>query len=687
MKKFICFIFFIPLLVCAQTPGKLLKLQGGSQFVNFGEVLGGTRTITFWLRLETAIQANKATETAILVRDDTGPSLFTSGEFSIYFGKAGTPEAGHLVFLRATELNSFKIKSDTNFWPGQRWVHIACVLHPQLGMQMYVNGIKQQETNPSTDPVYMRSEGNTGPLMLGSWGTAGGYGIFAEFDELRFYNSGLSEQHIRDYMCQIELPSASQLKAYYRFDNANTSSIPSMTGAFPATPTGILLTSLPNSNAPLGDKSVNNFSITSSTTVTLTEGATFKIENLNTQASSVHIYTTTDQSLNVLGSLPNFFGVWFSDSIAAYDADIAFANLGFACDSCAELQSREHQKAQFTPRPDYAINCVYNLPNESPGNLPYREEYWLRPKLYLEGGLPDETTECEGNPVFLNATGYPGATYLWDDGSTSQGRMVDSSGIYSVTIKWHGCTVTDFTQVIYEPTPFFQLPADTAICQGDTLVLVAPLDIDSAKYTWGNGIHFGRKYRVYFAQTIPLTITIGNCSWTDEITVDVIKKFPLSLGNDTLLCLGQELILQAPSNLNYEWNTRDTDNSIRIFNTPGVYWLRAWNDCFSRSDTIVVEYEECDCGFYVANSFTPNGDELNDLFSPVSDCYFEEYEMMIFDRWGEKIFYTDKMTKGWDGTLNGRNLPEGTYTYQLRYKKYTWLEKSSFERGFINLIR
>ena len=61
--------------------------------------------------------------------------------------------------------------------------------------------------------------------------------------------------------------------------------------------------------------------------------------------------------------------------------------------------------------------------------------------------------------------------------------------------------------------------------------------------------------------------------------------------------------------------------------------------------------------------------------------------MQIFDRWGNLIFATESIDDGWDGAYRGKNLPQGVYTYQLRYKKFTWHAKSDYQRGTINLIR
>ena len=71
---------------------------------------------------------------------------------------------------------------------------------------------------------------------------------------------------------------------------------------------------------------------------------------------------------------------------------------------------------------------------------------------------------------------------------------------------------------------------------------------------------------------------------------------------------------------------------------------------------------------YIPNSFTPNGDAINSEFLPiVSFVSSEKYQFKIFDRWGFKIFETNNPLKGWNGKINGRKVPAGTYVYKLSY--------------------
>ena len=85
-------------------------------------------------------------------------------------------------------------------------------------------------------------------------------------------------------------------------------------------------------------------------------------------------------------------------------------------------------------------------------------------------------------------------------------------------------------------------------------------------------------------------------------------------------------------------------------------------DTTYRTITVKPEFE-----MYIPNSFTPNGDGINDLFRP-SVIGVREYRMRIFDRWGELLFESEDPNETWDGGYAGSMVPSGVYVYQYRVK-------------------
>jgi gliding motility-associated-like protein len=89
---------------------------------------------------------------------------------------------------------------------------------------------------------------------------------------------------------------------------------------------------------------------------------------------------------------------------------------------------------------------------------------------------------------------------------------------------------------------------------------------------------------------------------------------------------------------------------------------------------------------FVPNAFTPNGDFINDFFKPTT-LFMDQlpYEMFVFDRWGQQLFYTTNSIDGWDGMFKGQPAVQDNYMYLIRY---TDLEGQIIEeRGNFQLIR
>ncbi len=87
---------------------------------------------------------------------------------------------------------------------------------------------------------------------------------------------------------------------------------------------------------------------------------------------------------------------------------------------------------------------------------------------------------------------------------------------------------------------------------------------------------------------------------------------------------------------------------------------------------------------YYPNAFTPDGNGLNETFT-VMGRFIEQYELRIFNRWGEEIFFSGMPETPWDGTLNGRSLPYGTYAFRLDIVDQAGREIT--ETGTIVLLR
>jgi gliding motility-associated-like protein len=86
---------------------------------------------------------------------------------------------------------------------------------------------------------------------------------------------------------------------------------------------------------------------------------------------------------------------------------------------------------------------------------------------------------------------------------------------------------------------------------------------------------------------------------------------------------------------------------------------------------------------YVPNSFTPNGDGLNENFGAYSESV-KSFTMEVYDRWGELIFQSSDINMRWDGKYKGQAAPQGSYVYKILAKSITG--KQITKKGSVNLI-
>ncbi len=291
-----------------------------------------------------------------------------------------------------------------------------------------------------------------------------------------------------------------------------------------------------------------------------------------------------------------------------------------------------------------------------------------------------DTILCAGATLSVES---PNALlYSWSTGETTPAITVDSAGIYSVTAANLGCTarLDSFRVDLYEPS-HVNFGNDTILCEVATLLLDAT-QTHPATYEWQDH-STNTTYTVVHDGDYWVVVTDHCLGASDTIAVEYLRDFEVNLGADTTLCEGDELVLSA--NLpfcRYIWQDGSTEPRF-VVRQPGNYSVTATNFCYSHSDDIDIAYEPCAQELWVPNSFTPDGDGLNDRFVPVFSYpgEVEQFEMTVYDRWGSMVFLTTDMESGWDG--GGK--PEGMYVWVIRYK--TALEGMRVEKGSVMLGR
>ncbi len=303
----------------------------------------------------------------------------------------------------------------------------------------------------------------------------------------------------------------------------------------------------------------------------------------------------------------------------------------------------------------------------------------------------DHDSVCIGTPIQVTQTDVvtgPG-TYYWNfgDGQTDNtaspaGHSYTAAGIYTIT---HAitdqipCHDTVKTTVSVFPSPFTTFDiVDTVFCLGGATTVTGTATPGFSQLNWnfGDGFSINGTYknRHSYEQTgnyiITLKVDYPLCpSVVKTHTVQVLPQPIVNLGRDTTICPHGDAIkitneVYDPA-VTYLWSTGQTGAAI-VINDTGNYWLRGVSSggC-TAADSLLVSNA---CYLNIPNSFTPNGDGMNDYFFPrqLLASRVEKFSMKVFNRWGETIFETTNVNgRGWDGSLNGKNQNTGTYIYTI----------------------
>jgi gliding motility-associated-like protein len=117
---------------------------------------------------------------------------------------------------------------------------------------------------------------------------------------------------------------------------------------------------------------------------------------------------------------------------------------------------------------------------------------------------------------------------------------------------------------------------------------------------------------------------------------------------------------------------------------PGIYKVTVTDVCGSAATEVKITNDYCD--IYFPSGFTPDKNGLNDLFKPITNLKLPYFRLSIYNRWGEQIFQTMDVTKGWDGKIRGMNADAGVFIWYCEFKRPGATEIKSVKGTFI-LVR
>lgn len=257
-------------------------------------------------------------------------------------------------------------------------------------------------------------------------------------------------------------------------------------------------------------------------------------------------------------------------------------------------------------------------------------------EIVINSTVVDEDCGSDNGGIFAFASGGAGGlTYLWSPGGQTSTSLVNlENGNYSLTVTdFDGCTATEnyVISVVYDPTnpnnPDITVSPDTAI----------------------------------------------------------------------YLFAGEQQQITAGGAVNYTWSPSaglscdNCPNPVVTASTEAYYTVTGYNadNCFDTSYVHIIIKVPC-ADMFVPNSFSPNGDGLNDELRVLGTC-ITNYEYSVFDRWGKRIFYmdSDSEIQYWNGKINGEPVMVGSYPFVFKVQFYNDADEEFDyeETGILKIVR
>jgi len=323
-------------------------------------------------------------------------------------------------------------------------------------------------------------------------------------------------------------------------------------------------------------------------------------------------------------------------------------------------------------------------------------------------GVVNDTVPCTNTKVHFGPAeprGGFGWGYLFsfDNFATDTNRiqdiMLEDEQEYTIWLT-DGCrtdTITKTVKGVVAEKNDLELIVhnDTLMCYGDELIITAEALYGAPEYSfnWSNG---AKSSDIRVSPKVPTTYTVRM-----EDFCDTVRTASIFVG-----------VSHPESDFEWEYlndyEVEFTNKSIGNYDLTGFIWdvTEAGVASFEESPIMampdgkeylatlkVIDENGCEAidsalisptfQLFIPSGFTPNNDGINDVWS-IESVGIREMRLEIYNRWGEVIFSTSEKDFEWDGTLNGKRLPMGSYSYRIVF--FTDDDQYAERRGAFNLL-
>lgn len=314
--------------------------------------------------------------------------------------------------------------------------------------------------------------------------------------------------------------------------------------------------------------------------------------------------------------------------------------------------------------------------------------------------LPDVVSVCEGASIAITAGGAE--SYFWSPDlniSSTTGATVTitpQQNMYYYCDFVNACGTVLDSVLVEIIQPLILAGNDTIVCPGEIANLWAS---GGVSYSWSPsssvvGSAFGSSVAVRPVQPTSYTV-VGTdqfgCTAQAQVFVDLFPLPFVQTSPDVYAIYGDEIVLSATSTTPgiYIWSPAEYVGCVVCPSTlvspnQNMTFTVSYTDVngCSASDQVSVYYDPF---LYIPNTFTPDGNEFNNVFHIVGGN-ISSFELWIFNRWGELVYTITSFDDFWDGTYKGIKSQDGTYVWKIRY--YGFEDDNVYEQtGHVNLLR
>lgn len=244
---------------------------------------------------------------------------------------------------------------------------------------------------------------------------------------------------------------------------------------------------------------------------------------------------------------------------------------------------------------------------------------------------------------------------------------------------------------------------DINVCEGTPINLSGNIVAGSGSVMWtsdggtfDNAMNLECSFTPNTTGTIEaiLSITSDECNLTTQDTVQITLQptVVLSVSGDDAILSGESSQLNVSGGDNYTWtpasslSCADCANPVATPTNTTTYTVTTDTDCAEpASFTVNVSEPPLVNGLILPNAFSPNNDNMNDIFRAVYNGQLTTYRLTIHNRWGQKVYETENVAEGWDGKFNGNHADIGVYVYYCTYQFEG--DKEELLRGNVMLVR